>query len=109
MVKSKGNERLKVDDLRQDSVLSSVFNMVNILLAKSNYIVTADFETRARELSIRTYKIVPLAPQAGVIHWLEGTRPLGDLLAHAHATFLQLTKATSCRLEHPEMPKGNAN
>jgi phosphatidylinositol kinase/protein kinase (PI-3 family) len=42
-------------------------------------------------LSIRTYRIVPLAPQAGVVQWLDNTIPLGDLLSHAHNRYLSLT------------------
>ncbi|KAJ3000566.1 hypothetical protein HDV02_004861 [Globomyces sp. JEL0801] len=66
------------DDLRQDAVLMSVFNMVNYLLKKK-------YESRKRNLSIRTYNIVPLAAQAGVVHWVDNTIPLGDLLADAHS------------------------
>lgn len=65
------------DDLRQDSVISSVFNMMNIILKR-------DLQARRRKLSIRTYKIVPLCPQAGVIEWIENTIPLGDLLKTNH-------------------------
>ncbi|KAJ3261955.1 hypothetical protein HK103_003798 [Boothiomyces macroporosus] len=65
------------DDLRQDSVLSSVFNVVNMLLAKQ-------IESRKRKLSIRTYKIVPLAPQAGVLEWVDGTVPIGNMLIQSH-------------------------
>ncbi|KAJ3326194.1 hypothetical protein HDV06_000070 [Boothiomyces sp. JEL0866] len=65
------------DDLRQDSVLSSVFNVVNLLLAKQ-------IGSRKRKLSIRTYKIVPIAAQAGVLEWVDGTVPFGNLLIQCH-------------------------
>ena len=77
LVKSKGKLVLIVDDLRQDSVITSVFNIINTLLDKN-------FETRSRDMSIRTYKIIPLAPQAGVVHWLDSTVPLGELLHEGH-------------------------
>jgi ataxia telangiectasia mutated family protein len=67
-----------IDDLRQDAVLSSVFNTINTLLQKNR-------NSRQRNLHIRTYKIVPVAPQAGVVHWVDGTNPLGDILMEAHS------------------------
>ncbi|KAI8907871.1 hypothetical protein EDD86DRAFT_254912 [Gorgonomyces haynaldii] len=48
------------DDLRQDCVLSSVFSIIKVLLLKH-------FETRSRKLSLRNYKVVPMAPQVGVV------------------------------------------
>jgi len=41
------------DDLRQDAVMQQVFSMVNSLLAKNA-------ETRRRNLSVRTYKVIHL-------------------------------------------------
>ncbi|KAJ3272971.1 hypothetical protein HDV01_004877 [Terramyces sp. JEL0728] len=61
----------------RDSVLSSVFNVVNMLLSKQ-------IESRKRKLYIRTYKIVPLAAQAGVLEWVDGTVPIGNLLMQNH-------------------------
>ncbi|KAI8900902.1 hypothetical protein BC833DRAFT_580124 [Globomyces pollinis-pini] len=80
------------DDLRQDAVLMSVFNMVNYLLKKK-------YESRKRNLSIRTYNIVPLAAQAGVVHWVDNTIPLGDLLADAHSKNKKDMDLQVCRLK----------
>ena len=61
------------DDLRQDAVISSVFEIINKLLKKRK-------STNDRNLGIRTYKIVSIASQAGVVQWVNGTTPFGDYL-----------------------------
>ena len=43
-------------------------------------------ETRQRGMRIRTYKVVPLKPQTGVIEWVLNTIPLLEYLEHTHAT-----------------------
>ncbi|KAJ3412055.1 hypothetical protein HDV05_001335 [Chytridiales sp. JEL 0842] len=68
------------DDLRQDAVLSNIFSMVNLLLNKS-------VETRKRNLSIRTYKVVPLGNRVGVLEWVNDTITLGDYLLKAHLRY----------------------
>ncbi|OWM90493.1 hypothetical protein CDL15_Pgr014796 [Punica granatum] len=37
-------------------------------------------DTRRRRLGVRTYKVVPFTPSAGVLEWVNGTVPLGDYL-----------------------------
>ncbi|KAH6577835.1 hypothetical protein BASA60_002773 [Batrachochytrium salamandrivorans] len=82
----KGNE-----DLRQDAVLSSIFNMANILLLKN-------YESRKRCLKIRTYRIVPMSPQTGVIQWVDGTLPIGTILVDAHQRYRKSDISTlECR------------
>jgi phosphatidylinositol kinase/protein kinase (PI-3 family) len=78
------------DDLRQDAVISSVFNIMNKLLTKKP-------ETQKRNLKIRTYKIIPVASQAGVVHWVNGTIPLGEILMKAHQQTLQKWSLQTCR------------
>ena len=56
-----------MDDTRQDAVIQQVFSIVNLLL-------------RDNDLSIRTYRVVPLSPQAGVLEWVENTMSIGDYL-----------------------------
>ena len=61
------------DDMRQDAVMEQVFALVNTFLG--------DHGSRAaRELGVRTYKVVPLSPQAGFLQFVENTVPLGDYL-----------------------------
>jgi ataxia telangiectasia mutated family protein len=61
------------DDLRQDAVMQQIFQLVNTLLLENP-------ETRRRRLKIRTYKVIPLAPTAGLLEWVENTVPLGEYL-----------------------------
>ncbi|KDQ61410.1 hypothetical protein JAAARDRAFT_509432 [Jaapia argillacea MUCL 33604] len=68
------------DDLRQDAVMEQVFDLVNMVLQR-------DLETRKRNLSIRGYKVVPLAPQAGVIEFVGNTTPLQSWLFKAHVKY----------------------
>ncbi|KAK1869018.1 hypothetical protein I4F81_011500 [Pyropia yezoensis] len=62
------------DDLRQDAVMEQFFGLVNALLA-------ADGEAAARRLAVRTYRVVPLTPVAGVLQFVAGTTPLFQWLA----------------------------
>ncbi|XP_020523147.1 serine/threonine-protein kinase ATM isoform X2 [Amborella trichopoda] len=61
------------DDLRQDAVMEQFFGLVNTFLQNH-------CDTQKRRLSIRTYKVVPFTPSAGVLEWVDGTIPLGDYL-----------------------------
>ncbi|KAI9087642.1 hypothetical protein K1719_030512 [Acacia pycnantha] len=61
------------DDLRQDAVMEQFFGLVNTFLRNHQ-------DTRKRRLSIRTYKVVPFTPSAGVLEWVNGTLPLGEYL-----------------------------
>jgi len=65
------------DDLRQDAVLSKIFTLVNVLLNR-------DQSTRKKQLSIRTYHIIPLSPRSGIIEWVKNTIPFGTYLTEAH-------------------------
>lgn len=64
------------DDLRQDAVMQQVFRMVNVWLASKQ-------DTRQRRLHIRTYSVIPLSPQSGVLEWCQGTMPLGTWLVRS--------------------------
>ncbi|KAG9022569.1 Serine/threonine-protein kinase tel1, partial [Tulasnella sp. UAMH 9824] len=68
------------DDMRQDAVMEQVFELVNYLLA-------GDRETRKRRLCVRTYKVLPLAPQAGIIEFVPDTTPLKSWLDRAHPNY----------------------
>ena len=71
------------DDLRQDAVLSKIFEAVNLILKK-------DITTRKRALSVRTYKVIPLGKRAGVIEWVQDTTPIGDYIISAHLRYIIL-------------------
>ncbi len=65
------------EDLRQDSRLMELNALVNSLLRK-------DPEARRRRLYVRTYNVVPLSEENGIIEWvpnLQGLRPIvADLI-----------------------------
>ncbi|XP_038683516.1 serine/threonine-protein kinase ATM isoform X2 [Tripterygium wilfordii] len=61
------------DDLRQDAVMEQFFGLVNTFLQNNR-------DTWKRRLGIRTYKVVPFTPSAGVLEWVNGTLPLGEYL-----------------------------
>jgi serine-protein kinase ATM len=57
--------------------MEQVFELVNVVLRR-------DRETRRRSLGIRGYKVIPLAPQAGVLEFVGNTLPLQGWLFSAH-------------------------
>ncbi|KAJ6838585.1 serine/threonine-protein kinase ATM [Iris pallida] len=61
------------DDLRQDAVMEQFFGLVNNFLQNHR-------DTWKRRLGIRTYKVVPFTPSAGVLEWVDRTVPLGEYL-----------------------------
>ena len=71
------------DDLRQDAVMEQVFDLVNVVLRR-------DRETKRRNLSVRGYKVIPLASQAGVLEFVGNTTPIGEWLARAHVRYVVL-------------------
>ncbi|PRP78734.1 putative ataxia telangiectasia mutated [Planoprotostelium fungivorum] len=61
------------DDLRQDGVMQQIFSLLNNLLTENE-------NCRRRKLRIRTYKVIPLTPAAGLLEWVENTTPIGEYL-----------------------------
>jgi ataxia telangiectasia mutated family protein len=68
------------DDLRQDAIMEQVFEQVSNLLKEHR-------STRQRDLGIRTYKVVPLTKNSGVIEFVQNTIPLNEYLLPAHARY----------------------
>lgn len=60
--------------------MEQVFDLVNVVLSR-------DRETRRRNLSIRGYKVIPLAQQAGVLEFVGNTLPLGHWVPKAHLKY----------------------
>ncbi|OAE18377.1 hypothetical protein AXG93_1783s1060 [Marchantia polymorpha subsp. ruderalis] len=54
-------------------VMEQLFGLVNNLLQEHP-------DTQKRNLGIRTYKVIPFTPSAGVLEWVNGTIPLGEYL-----------------------------
>ncbi|KAJ5408803.1 hypothetical protein N7509_002686 [Penicillium cosmopolitanum] len=79
------------DDLRQDTIMEQVFEQVSSLLKDHQ-------PTRQRNLGIRTYKVLPLTLNAGIIEFVPNTIPLNDFLMPAHQRYFPKDmKPNSCR------------
>ncbi|EPQ63125.1 Bgt-3917 [Blumeria graminis f. sp. tritici] len=79
------------DDLRQDAIMEQVFEQVNELLMINR-------STQQRNLSIRTYRVLPLSNIAGVIEYVSNTVSLHEYLMPAHERFHpEDIKAEKCR------------
>lgn len=57
--------------------MEQVFNLVNDLL-------TEDSQTLRRQLRVRTYNVLTLAEECGVIQFVTNTSALADWLTAAH-------------------------
>jgi serine-protein kinase ATM len=81
------------DDLRQDSIMEQVFEQVSNLLKDHR-------ETRQRQLGIRTYKVLPLTMNAGIIEFVSNTKPLHEYSLPAHQKYFPKDwKPNKCRKE----------
>ncbi len=61
------------EDLRQDKRVMQLFGLVNTLLSH-------DSETGSKDVKIRGYAVIPLAPNSGLIQWLEHCDTLHALI-----------------------------
>ena len=61
------------EDLRQDERVMQLFSLVNTLLAH-------DRDTANSHLSIRTYPVIPLSQNSGLIGWVPNCDTLHDLI-----------------------------
>jgi ataxia telangiectasia mutated family protein len=68
------------DDLRQDAIMEQVFEEVSKMLQNHK-------ATRQRNLHIRTYKVIPLSPTAGIIEFVPNSIPINEFLTPAHALY----------------------
>jgi serine/threonine-protein kinase ATR len=77
------------DDLRKDQRLMEFNSMINRLLKR-------DAESSKRRLYIKTYAVTPLNEECGIIEWVDGLRPLRDIL-------LNLYKQNGIQPNYPEI------
>ncbi len=68
------------DDLRQDAIMEQVFAEVSKMLHKHR-------TTRQRNLQVRTYCVVPLSTQSGIIQFVPNSTSLTDYLSPAHQKY----------------------
>lgn len=65
------------DDLRKDQRLMEFNTMINRALKK-------DAESSKRRLYIRTYAVTPLNEACGLIEWVDGLKPMRDILLNSY-------------------------
>lgn len=65
------------DDIRQDAIMEQVFVKVKNFMSENS-------EACKRNLTIRTYRAVPLGPKAGVIEFVANTTALIEILRPYH-------------------------
>ncbi|KAH3667824.1 hypothetical protein WICMUC_005224 [Wickerhamomyces mucosus] len=71
------------DDLRKDAKLMEFTTMISHLLHK-------DYESEQRKLHIKTYAVVPLNENYGIIEWVDRSRTMRDIL-RTHYANMNLT------------------
>jgi len=59
------------DDLRQDAVMQQLFRLLNDVFKE---------DPKSSQLRLRTFQVVPLSPQAGIVEWVLDTETLGEIL-----------------------------
>lgn len=68
------------DDLRQDAIMEQVFDEVSKMLQNHK-------ATRQRNINIRTYKVLPLTSNTGIIEFVPNSVPLAEFLNPAHRKY----------------------
>ena len=58
--------------------MEQVFSLVNRILA---------LDDKTTHLKLRTFRVIPLQPLAGLLEWVQDAVPIGDYLAVAHERF----------------------
>ncbi|KAK5718407.1 serine/threonine-protein kinase M1 [Elasticomyces elasticus] len=65
------------DDLRKDQRLMDFNGIINRALKR-------DAESSKRQLYIKTYAVTPLSEESGTLEWVEGIKPMRDILIGAY-------------------------
>ncbi len=60
------------EDLRMDARLQHLFSVMNRVLDQ-------DSACAKRHLQVKTYKVIPMTPDMGLIEWVSNTRPLQNV------------------------------
>lgn len=68
------------DDMRQDAIMEQVFSQVNIFFQKRDF-------TKERRLFVRTYTVIPLGKNGGIIEFVPNTISFMDYLSSAHKKY----------------------
>ena len=65
------------DDVRQDAAMEQIFGLANTIFKR-------DENTRKRNLRVKTYQVIALGPQVGMLEFVVNSVCLGDWLIPAH-------------------------
>lgn len=68
------------DDVRKDARLNDLTRSIDSLLKR-------DDNSHKRGLSISTYWVTALTENSGLIEWVDGYRPMRDILSHFYTSF----------------------
>ncbi|ODO06790.1 hypothetical protein I350_04149 [Cryptococcus amylolentus CBS 6273] len=68
------------DDLRKDARLMDLNSMINKLLKRAS-------ESRKRQLYVRTYAVMPLNEECGLLEWVANTAPFKSILEKCYARY----------------------
>ena len=66
------------DDLRKDQRLMEFNGIINRALKR-------DAEASKRRLYIKTYAVTPLSEESGILEWVEGIKPIRDILLNLYS------------------------
>ena len=66
------------DDLRKDQRLMEFNGVINRALKR-------DAEASKRRLYIKTYAVTPLSEESGILEWVEGIKPIRDILLQIYS------------------------
>ena len=80
------------DDLRQDAVIQQFFGLVNTLLKRN-------LSTNSRRMRIRTYKVIPFSPEAGLLEYVDESILLSSYLIRAHERY------RPCDMKHGDISR----
>lgn len=91
-------KREAAGDMRKDSRLIDFLTVVNRLLAK-------DQEAQQRELHIKTYAVLPLTEETGLIEWVNDIVPLRTLVRGEQQRIGKLPDSGTVQAKHNSMSK----
>lgn len=90
------------DDLRKDQRLMEFNGIINRALKRDN-------ESSKRRLYIKTYAVTPLSEESGTIEWVEGIKPIRDILLSIYGRKGIRPDYTAIRKDLEEACKSTAN